>query len=160
MRTVNTTLVDEYAEHMRGLLPLARRAVGTQRPNSPARIASNKVNTLLLEYVDEKGGNVTHLANALDGEISLPGLRRRLKSARGEPLGKFSTSSKRGTTDPARVQPAAEKIQNAKDTSPAAYREAVREVYADNVSLKAVADVLGQSYYSLWSAGSRGGAPK
>lgn len=154
MRTVNTELVDEYADELREVLPLARRAVGMQRPDSPARLASDKANELILEYVDERKGNVTHLANALEGEISLPGLRRRLRAARGKSLGSFSTSNKRGSTDPARVRAATAKIREARDHSPDAYRDAVREVYADNVSLTAVAEELGITYYSLWTAGS------
>jgi hypothetical protein len=154
MRTVNTELVDEYADELREHLPLARRAVGIQRPDSPARKASDRVNELLLEYADDKHGNMTHLANALDGDISLPGLRRRLRAARGKPLGSFSTSNKRGSTDPARVSAAADKIAKARSHSPDAYRDAVREVYAENVSLTAVAEQLGISYYSLWSAAS------
>lgn len=154
MRTVNTELVDEYADELREVLPLGRRAVGIQSPDSPARLASNKANELILEYVDERRGNLTHLANALEGTISLPGLRRRLRAARGRSLGSFSTSPKRGTTDPARVAAAARKIAEARDHSPTAYRDAVREVYADNVSLTAVADELGITYFSLWSAGS------
>lgn len=154
MRTVNTELVEEYADELRDLLPLARRAVGTQRPDSPARLASNKVNELILEYADEKNGNVTHLANALEGEISLPGLRRRLRAARGKPLASFSTSGKRGSKDPARVKAAAEKIARARDTSPEAYRDAVRDVYASGVNLTAVGEEIGVSYFALWSAGT------
>lgn len=154
MRTVNTELVEEYADELREHLPLARRAVGIQRPDSPARKASDRVNELILEYADQKNGNVTHLANALEGDISLPGLRRRLRAARGRSLGSFSTSRKRGSTDPARVSRAAEKIGKARAESPEAYRDAVREVYAENVSLTAVAEQLDISYYSLWSAGS------
>jgi transposase-like protein len=154
MRTVNTTLVEEYAEELRGVLPLARRAVGTQRPDSPSRLASDRANQLLVEYADEKHGNITHLARELEGVISLPGLRRRLRAARGKSLGSFSTSAKRGTTEPAAVSKATDKIREAREHSPDAYRDAVREVYADNVSLTAVAEQLGITYYSLWSAGS------
>jgi transposase-like protein len=154
MRTVNTTLVDEYAEELRSVLPLARRAVGTQRPDSPARLASDRANELLVEYADQKHGNITHLARELEGTISLPGLRRRLRAARGQSLGSFSTSNRRGSTDPADVVRATRKIKEAREHSPDAYRDAVREVYADNVSLTAVAEQLGISYYSLWSAGS------
>lgn len=156
MRTVNTELVQEYADELRDILPLARRAVGTQRPDSPARKASDQANRLILEYVEEKRGNVTHLANALDGEISLAGLRRRLRAARGKPLGAFSTSNSRGSKDPALVAKAAERIANAKNVSPEAYGQAVRDVYAENVNLAAVADELGISYYALWSAASTG----
>jgi hypothetical protein len=115
------------------------------------------VNRYILEYMDERGGNMTHLARELEGDISLPGLRRRLRAARGRTLGNFSTSNKRGSTDPARVKAAADKIRQARDSgNRGAYRQAVREVYAENISLSAVADEVGISYYSLWSAGTAG----
>lgn len=156
MRTVNTQLVDNYADQLRPLLPIARRAYGTQGPNSPARLASVEVNKIIKEYVDERGGNITHLAHALEDQISLPGLRRRLRAARGTPLGSFSTSPKRGTTDPEQVKVAAQKIMNARSVGKTSYREAIREVYASNVSLSAVAEECDMSYYSLWAAGSAG----
>lgn len=155
MRTINESLVDEYAEQLRPLLPLAAKAYGTQGPNSPARQASDEVNRLLLEYVDEKGGNVTHLANELEGTISLPGLRRRLRSARnGKLLGSFTTSRKRGSKDPERVAAAAKKVATARAQGPASYGKAVREVYAEGVSLSAVAKEMDLSYFTLWTAGS------
>jgi hypothetical protein len=155
VRTINMNLVEEYAEQMRPLLPQARRAYGTQGPASSARQASDKVNVLLLEYVN-KGGNVTHLANELEGVISLAGLRRRLRSARNGRglLGSVSSSRKRGSKDPARVDAAAKLIEEARHTSPAEYGKAVRSVYAENISLSAVADEMGVSYFSLWTAGS------
>lgn len=162
MRTVNTDLVDEYAEQLRELLPLARTAYGTQGPNSPARQASDKVNELLLEYA-ERGGNITHLSRELDPEehgdagISLPGLRRRLRSAKtGNLLGGVSTSRKRGSKDPERVAEAARKIDNARAIGTASYGQAVREVYSEGISLSAVAKELDMSYFSLWTAGSHG----
>lgn len=153
MRTVNTNLVEEYAEQLRPLLPIARTAYGTQGPNSAPRIASQKVNALLVEYVDERGGNVTHLANELGTEmISLAGLRRRLRSARsGHSLGATPTSKKRGTKDPERVADAAEQIRTAKDEGTPEYGAAVRRVYNEGVSLTAVGRELGISYFALWA---------
>lgn len=154
MRTVNTELVETTAEELRPLLPLAAKAYGTQGPNSPARQASDEVNKKLLEYVNQ-GGNVTHLANELEGYISLPGLRRRLRSARnGQLLGTFTSSRKRGSKDPELVQAAADEIRQARNVSPIAYGQAVRDAYQRNVSLSAVAKELGVSYFSLWTAGS------
>lgn len=154
MRTVNEELVNQYAEDLRPLLPLAARAYGTQGPNSPARLASDEVNQKLLEYASQ-GGNITHLANELEGSISLPGLRRRLRSARnGKLLGTFTSSRKRGNKDPEAVARAAEKIRNARAVGPRQYGQAVRDVYEENISLTAVAQELGVSYFSLWTAGS------
>lgn len=157
MRTVNENLVVEYADKMRPLLPLARTAYGTQGPDSPARLASDEVNRYLIEYVDRKGGNITHLANELGTElISLAGLRRRLRSARnGRLLGASAPASrKRGSKDPARVESAADLISAAREESSHSYGAAVREVYNSGVSLSAVAKKLDCSYFTLWTAGS------
>lgn len=151
-RTINEQLVQRYADELRPLLPIASKAYGTQSPTSPARQASDQVNKIILRYVGE-GGNMTHLANALEHDISLPGLRRRLRSARGGTLGK--PNRKRGSKDPELVEAAARVISQAKGTGISAeYANAVRSVYAQGVSLSAVADKLGMSYYSLWSAAS------
>jgi hypothetical protein len=152
-RTVNQELVRKYADQLRPLLPLAGKAYGTQRPSSPARLASDQVNEIILDYVS-KGGNMTHLANELGPEaISLPGLRRRLRSARGGTLGK--PNRKRGSKDPEQVEAAARLISQAKGTGISAeYANAVRQVYAQGISLSAVAEKMGIAYYSLWSAAS------
>lgn len=157
-RTINRELVDQYAERLRPLLPIAARAYGSQPPNSPARRASDEVNKIILEYVDNHSGNMTHLAAALDGQISLPGLRRRLRSARGGSLG--TPARKRGTKDPKLVEAAAREIAQARAVSSARYAQAVRNTYANGVSLAAVADKMGIAYYSLWSAASHNPAPK
>jgi hypothetical protein len=155
MRTVNTELVHEYAERLRPLLPLASKAYGTQRPDSAPRRASDEVNKIILEYADQRGGNMTHLATELEGSISLPGLRRRLRSARGGSLSaEYSFARKRGTKDPEKVEAAAKKIDEARNVNSLAYAQAVREVYAAGISLSAVARALGINYYSLWSAAS------
>lgn len=158
MRTINTTLVDEYAEKLRPLLPLAGKAYGTQGPTSPARHASDEVNRLLLEYV-KHGGNITHLANELEGVISLPGLRRRLRSARtrnGKLLGGLTTTRKRGSKDPELVAKGAHRIDQARNVSPEKYGEAVRDVYGQGISLTAVGEKMNPpvSYYALWVAGT------
>ena len=151
-RTINTTLVEDYAEQLRPLLPVARTAYGTQGPESGPRLASQRVNKLLVEYVDEHGGNVTHLANELGTDlISLAGLRRRLRSARsGHTLG-TTTSKKRGSKDPARVIEAAKRIGVARSEGTSRYGAEVRAVYDEGVSLAAVADELGVSYFTLWA---------
>lgn len=153
MRIINTTLVEEYAERLRPLLPIARKAYGTQGPQSEARLASQRVNKILLDYVDEKGGNVTHLANELGTDmISLAGLRRRLRSARsGHSLGATSTSKKRGDKNPGRVAEAAERIKTAKEKGSPEYGAEVRKVYDEGVSLAAVAGKIGISYFALWA---------
>ena len=155
MRTVNNELVGEYAEKIRPLLPLASRAYGTQGPGSPAREASDQVNRYLKEYADEHHGNITHLSRELEDEISLAGLRRRLRAARkGNMLGSLTSSHKRGSRDPEKVKAAAAKIEQARHVSSQAYGQAVRDVYVSGVSLKAVSEEMDIAYYSLWSAGS------
>lgn len=163
-RAVNTTLVEEYADQIRPLLPLARRAYGTQSQGTPAREASDKVNDLILEYADKRGGNVTHLARELrvgdneSAKLSLAGVRRRLRVARGgNQLGQASTTGHlRGSRDPARVKAAASAIETARDQGTASYRIAVEDVKTSGVSLAAVAKELDLSYYSLYSVMNSG----
>ncbi len=142
------------AKKIKPLLPKARTAFGSQLPGSPARVASDKVNELVLGYADA-GHPMPALARALEPEISLSGLRRRLRLARaagkgGTELG--HSDRPRGTTDPATVKKHADKIAKARLKGGGDYGDAVRAAYADGVALKPIAEALGVSYFSVWNA--------
>ena len=150
----------EISEKIKPLLAQAKTAYGSQAPNSPARKASEEVNALLLYFV-EKGGRLPELASLLEDEISISGLRRRVRIARGidasamqgeeQTVGRVSRP--RGKTDPELIQEAAKAITEAREAGGGKpYGDAVRKAYDDGLSLKAVADAVGVSYYSLWSA--------
>lgn len=149
---------EAYAQRIAPLLSLAKTAYGSQAPDSPARVASNEVNDLVLEYANA-GNKMPALANALQGEISLSGLRRRIRLARatkaaqegGEaPLG--HVKRERGSTDPQDVQQAAALISEAREQGGRVYGDAVRQAYANGIALQPVADTIGISYFSLWNA--------
>lgn len=146
-----------YAEQIGPLLPAAKKAYGSQAPGSPARVASDEVNKLILEYV-EGGNKMPALAGALQGAISLSGLRRRVRLARatrsaGEhdnQLGRVKRP--RGSTDPELVAQAAQEISAAREVGGKEYGDAVRRAYDQGLALQPIADTLGVSYFSLWSA--------
>jgi hypothetical protein len=151
-----TSPADVYAEQIKPLLPEARTAFGSQAPGSPARVASDKVNDLILEYA-EAGNKMPALAAALQGEISLSGLRRRVRLARAtkhaegqNELGRVKRP--RGSTDPELVQEAARQIEEARAKGGKEYGDAVRSAYNQGVALQPIADTLGVSYFALWSA--------
>ena len=149
----------DYAAKIKPLLSDAKKAYGSQAPNSPARIASETVNAYLLQYV-EKGGQIPELARHLDGEISLSGLRRRVRIARGADTSAMEGQEQivgrvpraRGKKDPELIKEAVKEIQLARKQGGRVYGDAVRKAYDEGLSLNAIASELGISYYSLWSA--------
>lgn len=146
------------AEQIRPLLSKAKKAYGSQTPTSPARVASETVNAHLFEFVD-KGGKLPELARELEGDISLSGLRRRVRIARGgeqsllegqtQVVGRVARP--RGKKDPELITEAVKEIQRARTVGGRMYGDAVRKAYDEGLSLKAIADEIGISYYSLWS---------
>lgn len=152
-------LAKTTAAKIRPLLPEAKRAYGSQAPGSHARQASEEVNALILYYV-ERGGSIPELARNLEGEISLSGLRRRVRIARGTDTSSLEgqdqvvgrVSRPRGKKDPELIAAAVEEIQQARSAGGRVYGDAVRKAYADGLSMSAIAEQLGITTYSLWSA--------
>lgn len=146
-----------FADMLLPLLPDAKRAYGSLPQGHPAREASDKVNTLIYRYMTA-GHSLPALADQLDGALSLPGLRRRARVARvsmeerPEEAALGYVKKPRGTRDPEKVKPAAEKIEKAKASSTREYGEAVREAHNNGIALQAIADEMGVSYHSLWIA--------
>ncbi len=146
-----SALVEEYAAQIRPLIPLAKRAYGSAKQGSPPRVASDRYNQLLLEYV-VAGGNIKHLSDELG--VAYATLSRRLRVARSKvQLGAEPFSTKQwGSRDPDVVAACAAQLAAARNESTEAYRDVVIRVHKRGVSLYAVAKALGVSYYSLWSA--------
>lgn len=146
-----------YAEKLKPLLEEASKAYGSQLAGSPARVASDQVNKLILEYV-EAGGKMPALARELDGHIGLSGLRRRVRLARalraqGEEAPKLGHAKQvRGTRDPELVKEAAQNIARAREVGGRVYGDAVREAASKGIALQAIANELEISYFALWSA--------
>lgn len=150
MRRGSDALAKEYATDIKEYMPLARRAYGQQKQGTAPRTASDIVNGLILEY-DEHGGNMTQLAEELEGVITLAGIRRRLRVARvGTPLGEVTGRSFRGDRDPAKIHEAAVRIREALHTPE--YGQEIRRAYEDGLALSAIAKELNVTYYTIWSA--------
>lgn len=154
-----TVSAEGIAQKIKPLLIDAKRAYGSQAPGSHARVASEEVNAYLLYFVDH-GGRLPELAEQLEGDISLSGLRRRVRIARGMETSALEgqdqivgrVSRPRGKKDPELVEAAVEEIQLARQAGGRVYGDAVRKWYEAGVSMGAVAEKIGISTYSLWSA--------
>lgn len=140
----------EYANQFNSLLPLAKKAYGTLPPDDPRRVASDKVNELLREFVDTEKGNVTHLAGVTD--LSLPAWRRRVRAARANAAvgGRRKPGTGHGYKDPARIRRDAARLRRARAMSPEEYRRVLSEIYDGGVSLKALAQEMHATYNQLW----------
>ena len=156
MSGLDTTVV-EYANKIKPLLAEARQAFGSQPAGSTSRVASDKVNDYILQYT-ETGNKMPALSQALDGEISLSGLRRRVRVAKASQMAGNNDTQlgrvkrPRGKTDEAVVAQAAKDIQKAREVGGKTYGDAVRKAYAEGIALQPIADELGISYFALWSA--------
>lgn len=157
MNTETTPLASDIAEKIKPLVPTARRAYGFEGTGSDKRESSDQINKLIYEFY-EHGGRMPDLAKELDGYMSLSAIRRRIRIARAQQNsdGNVSWSNsgpgQRGNRDPEAIAQAAVKITDARQIGGRTYGDAVRQAYDEGLSLKAIADKIGISYYSLWSA--------
>lgn len=134
----NEELTTHYADQIRPLLPLARRAYGSRTQNTPAHEASRRYTELLVEY-NEKGGSLLDLATALG--VAYSGIRRRIFTSRTPSLDE--SAPKRKTT-PEEVEAALERVRAAKAQGPRAYHAQLSVEYHQNgISLGAIAKGLG-----------------
>lgn len=135
-----------FAEAIRPLLAQAKTARGRQSPSHPSRVASDRVNALLLEY-DRNGGNVSALSRELGDELSLASLRRRLGVARsGKVVGR--PTGTHGVKDPKVVKAAADRVRAKRGRSD--YGQQIYHEYSNGISLSALANELGLSYSSVY----------
>ena len=158
MKRRDDKLAQAFAADIKPLMPEARRAFGQQKQGTPEREASDLVNALLLEF-DQSKGNLTQLADELEGHISLAGLRRRMRVARaGSQLGQPNDRKFRGNRDPELVAAAVKRIKLVRDTPQ--YGQAIRDAYDSGLALSAIAAGLGANYYTAWSAMQTSRAPE
>jgi hypothetical protein len=142
-------LLNEYADQLATLLPLAKRAYGSRATQSPQHDASREYTRLLVEFYS-KGGSLLQLASRIG--VTYAGIRRRVLTAEIPPQPKGRSSK---ATD-SMIQHRAEmlkKIQETGDTE--RYHEAIYQMYAvENISLAKIAKAMGLSsanplYYAV-----------
>lgn len=143
-------LVLEYAEKIRPILPLAKKAYGARTQSSPEHQASRQYTELLLEF-QSKGGSLPQLATTLN--VAYPGIRRRVV------MNGVSVSSIKPKTRATRQEnlDAAQRVKQAKEIGVDQYHDQLASEYRNGVSLSVLARELGLSsaaplYYGVQSS--------
>jgi hypothetical protein len=143
-------LLSEYADRIKPLLPLAKRAFGARTHDTPAHRASHEYTQLLVEY-HEKGGSLLSLAKELG--VAYAGLRRRIVTA-DAPVPEYRGHSK---TSPEELADAIERVKKARAAGTDTYHQQLLVEYEAGVSLGKLAVGLGLSgsnplYYGVHRA--------
>lgn len=143
-------LLLEYAEKIRPILPLAKKAYGSRNQNSPEHDASRQYTDYLIEF-KEKGGSLPQLAKTL--EVAYPGLRRRVIM---QDVNVASIKPKNRATHQENID-AADRVKTAKLIGVDQYHDQLAQEYRNGVSLSVLARELGLSsaaplYYGVQSS--------
>lgn len=146
-------LVLEYAEKIRPILPLAKRAYGSRTQDSPAHDASREYTELLVQF-QEKGGSLPQLAKELN--VAYPGLRRRVIMRNVDVSSvKPKTRATRQETEDAIEMILAYRLSDGFTAD--GYHDRLAEAYKNGVSLAKIAGALKLSsaaplYYGVQSS--------
>jgi hypothetical protein len=134
----NESLTQEYADAIRPLLVLAKRAYGSRDQETPAHEASRRYTELLLEY-REKDGSLLDLASALG--VAYSGIRRRIFTSK-TPSIEDQAPKRKATAE--ELDAALERVRTAKAQGPRQYHAQLSVEYHQNgISLGAIAKGLG-----------------
>lgn len=132
-------LVEEYAQLIEPILPLAQKAYGTRTQNTPQHEASREVTRLLSEFYYEHRGSLPKLASRLQANYS--GFRRRVVM-KDVSVSDIHVKTKH---DRQLVADAAERVRKAKTEGGDRYHEQLLAERRRGVSLTTLADELGLS---------------
>lgn len=143
-------LLGEYAEIIRPLLPLAKKAYGARTHETPAHVASREYTRLLIEF-HGKGGSLLALSKELG--VAYAGLRRRVVTA-DAPVAPNRGHSR---ATPEQTAEAVTRVREAKSKGVTEYHRQLLKEYESGVSLGKLADALGLSganplYYGVHRA--------
>jgi transposase-like protein len=132
----HSPLVDEYAEKIRPLLPLAQRAYGAKTQRTPAHEASREYTRLIQEF-HEQGGSLIALSRECG--VAYSGMRRRLATANAPvtkqpPRRRFSEEE---------ITESVARVASAKSMGSEQYHAQLWSEYKSGVSLNAIAKSLG-----------------
>lgn len=131
-------LVSEYAELIRPLLPLAKKAYGPKNQNTPAHEASREYTKLLTEFYN-RGGSLPALAKELN--VAYAGIRRRV-IMQDVSVSMIKPQQKPKTEG---IEDSIARIKAAKSGTADEYHQAITREYEAGVSLAAVARGMGLS---------------
>lgn len=131
-------LTHEYAEKIRPLLDLAKKAYGPKNQGTEAHRSSREYTELLLEY-KSKGGSMIALAKELD--VAYSGIRRRVFTADLPPISEARQSKKRASAE--EIDAAITRVRDAKSAGTHQYHAQLAEEYTNGYSLATIAKGLG-----------------
>ncbi len=136
--TPTPTLLEQYAQRMEPLLPLAKKAYGSRDTQSPQHEASREYTRLLVEFYNA-GGSLLKMADRL--QVTYAGLRRRVTTADVTP-----SSHRPRRKFPQEVYDAALKdILKAKAEGTHAYHTALFNHWESGLSMAKIAKDMGLS---------------
>lgn len=140
-------ITETYAEKIRPILELAKRAYGHRDQVTPAHNASREYTRLLKEYYAE-GGSLVALAQELG--VAYSGMRRRVWTSE-LPIALQKNRTKRQLEE---TTEAVERVKAARSTGTDEYHSQLFAEYHDGYSLALIADGLGLSssaplYYAV-----------
>ena len=132
-------LIEEYAEKIEPLLPLAQKAYGSRERLGDEHDASRKYTELLSEF-QERGGSLPLLAKRL--KVAYAGVRRRV-AMRHISASAFKPRFARKNRE--EVEEAVVRVLKAKKDGTDSYHDQLAEEYASGVSLSVLARQMGLS---------------
>lgn len=138
LKKADYPLIAEYAEKVRPLIPLARRAYGAKNQKTPAHEASQEYTRLLKEY-HERGGSLLLLAQ--ETGVTYSGMRRRVFTADLPTMSETRIGVPKRTAEETEL--AISRVIAAKSKSTGEYHKQLAAEYADGFSLGAIARGLG-----------------
>lgn len=135
---MDNALVTQYANVIRPLLPLAKKAYGAKTQDTPAHQASRKYTELLTEFYN-RGGSLPALAKELG--VAYAGVRRRV-IMQNVSVSHIKPKKKPKTEG---IEDSVARIKEAKAGTADEYHSAIAKEYEDGVSLAAIARQMGLS---------------
>ena len=135
---MSTALVEEYAQMIEPILPLAKKAYGSRSQNSPAHIASRQYTHMLKAFYN-KGGSLPLLAKRLG--VAYAGVRRRVVMS-DISVSAFKPKTRIKNQD---IKAAAERVLIAKEADGDLYHDQLAREYRSGISLSNLAKELGLS---------------
>lgn len=132
-------LVEQYAQRIEPLLPLAQKAYGSRNRRGPEHDASRTYTALLAEF-QERGGSLPLLAKRL--RVAYAGIRRRVAMRDINPSSFKPRTTKKSDED---IKSAAERVLLAKGVDTDVYHDQLAKEYRSGVAFSVLARELGLS---------------
>lgn len=146
--TTSQELVEEYAQLIEPILPIAQKAYGARTRSGPHHEASREYTKLLSEF-QSRGGSLSVLARRLD--VNYAGIRRRV-AMRDISASSFKPSTTRKSEE--EVESATMRVLDAKTLGTDPYHDQLAKEYRAGFAISVIAKKMGLSsasplYYGI-----------